>query len=251
MTQYGFYFDQSRCIGCSACEVACEQWHDIAPGYVKWMRIYQWEKGSFPNLALNILAISCYHCENPVCIKACPERALYKEEKYGAVLVNRDQCQGKRKCWMACPYGVPQYEGNAPGLKMSKCNMCIDRLEQGLAPICVLSCSMRALEFGTLDELKAKYGTLGALPEMPKASITRPAVVFKPVDPKRTVVPWDAARALELWQHRQPHNGEALPEIFASISDVTNPSEEIIGRNRLVLKAKSVEEMLHHTMDDE
>jgi anaerobic dimethyl sulfoxide reductase subunit B (iron-sulfur subunit) len=30
---------------------------------------------------------------------------------------------------------------------MSKCNMCFDRLEQGAKPMCVASCSMRALEF--------------------------------------------------------------------------------------------------------
>ena len=36
--------------------------------------------------------------------------------------------------------------------------MCVDRLEKGLSPICVLSCSMRALEFGPIEELKKKYG---------------------------------------------------------------------------------------------
>jgi len=43
---------------------------------------------------------------------------------------------------------------------MSKCTMCIDRLEQGLKPICVLSCSMRALEFGPLEEITSRYGNL-------------------------------------------------------------------------------------------
>jgi anaerobic dimethyl sulfoxide reductase subunit B (iron-sulfur subunit) len=193
----------------------------------------------------------CFHCENPVCTAACPNGAVYKEEKYGAVLVDLDKCTGERKCWMACPYGVPQFEGDGPGLKMSKCNMCIDRLEQGKKPICVLSCSLRALEFGPIDELREKYGNLRQLEEMPEDSITRPAVVFKPVEPKRQVVPWDSRRALELWQKRHPDTGEQLPDIFTDMADVVFVPEDIIGRNKLVLKPESTEELMFYTTDDE
>jgi anaerobic dimethyl sulfoxide reductase subunit B (iron-sulfur subunit) len=251
MTQHGFFFDQSRCIGCNACLIACEQWHDISPGSVKWMRVYQWERGTFPNVKIHILAIPCYHCENPVCVKVCPNRALYKEKKYGAVLVDKDQCQGTRKCWSVCPYGVPQYEGDELGLKMSKFTMCIDRLQQGLKPICVLSCSMRALEFGPLDELKEKYGNLGRIQGMPKDSITRPAVVFKPADPKKRIVYWDSERVLELWQKRESHKGEPLPDVFSKKSDVSEASQHIIGRNKLVLKAKKSAIQKYYTTDDE
>ena len=251
MVQYGFFIDQSRCIGCNACTIACMQWHDIPPGSVKWMRVFQWEKGVFPNVRLHMLPVMCYHCENPVCVKACPHTALYKEEKYGAVLVNSEKCQGTRKCWRVCPYGAPQFEGDEPGKKMSKCNMCIGRLEQGLKPICVLSCSMRALEFGPLEELVKKYGNLRRLEDMPKDTITRPAVVFKPSDPKNQVIPWDHERALELWSNRETSNGEPLPKVFRSISDVTEAPHEIVGRNKLVLKARNAEELKYYTMDDE
>ena len=251
MTQYGFFFDQSRCTGCNGCLIACKQWHDIPPGPVKWMRIYQWEKGNFPDTRLHILAIQCYHCENPLCVKACPHQALYKEEKYGAVLVDSDKCQGKRKCWQACPYGAPQYAGDEAGLKMSKCNMCLDRLQEGLKPICVLSCSMRALEFGPLEELTKKYGTLKTLKDMPRESITRPAVVFKPADAKKQIVPWDADRTLELWQKRQPHEGKPLPDVFADKAAISQAPENIIGRNKLVLKAKNCAELMYYTTDDE
>jgi DMSO reductase iron-sulfur subunit len=158
MTQHGFFIDISRCTGCNACVIACKQWHNIPPGPVKWMRVYQWEEGSFPNLDLNTLPIMCMHCSNPVCIEACQHGAIYKEDKYGAVLVDQSKCEGDRKCYDACPYGVPQFAGDEPGQKMSKCDMCIDRLEEGLKPICVLSCSMRALDFGPIEELRAKYG---------------------------------------------------------------------------------------------
>ncbi len=251
MTQHGFFIDQSRCIGCNACTIACMQWHDIPPGPVKWMRVYQWEKGGFPNVELHMLPVMCYHCENPVCVKACKDEALHKEGKYGAVLVNSDRCQGCRRCWRACPYGAPQYDGDELGTKMSKCTLCIDRLEQGLKPICVLSCSMRALEFGPFDELIGRYGRLRRLEGMPRDSATRPAVVFKPFDPPKTVVPWDSTRALELWQKRQPESGAPLPDVFERVPDVGEVPEGIVGRDRLVLKAGSSEALMYYTTDDE
>ena len=248
--QYGFFIDQSRCIGCNACTIACMQWHDVLPGSVRWMRVHQWEKGTFPNVKLHILPVMCYHCENPVCVKACPNNAMYKEEKYGAILVKPDQCRGARKCWQACPYGAPQFESDEPGATMSKCTMCIDRLEQGLKPICVLSCSMRALEFGPLEEITSRYGNLKRLEEMPRET-TRPAVVFKPSDPKGQVVSWDHSRALALWSKRESADGEPLPDIFASDSEVTGAQHGIVGRNRLVLKAKNADELRYYTTDDE
>ncbi|MHC4457358.1 MAG: 4Fe-4S dicluster domain-containing protein [Planctomycetota bacterium] len=252
MTQYGFFVDLSRCIGCNGCVIACKQWHDIPPGPVKWMRVYQWESGNLPYTRIHLLPIMCYHCENPICAKACPHGALFKEEKYGAVLVIADKCQGTRKCWLACPYGTPQFETDAvPSAKMSKCNMCIERLKDGLKPICVLSCSMRALEFGLLDEIIGKYGDQRKIEGMPKETITRPAVVFKPVDPKKQIVPWDHRRALELWQKRNSPSGDLLPGVFSDIADVTQAPAAIVGRNKLVLKAKSTEELMYYTMDDE
>jgi len=110
---------------------------------------------------------------------------------------------------------------------------------------------MRALEFGLLDELREKYGNLRRLEDMPKDSITNPAVVLKPVDPQKQVVPWDSRRALELWRKRQPHKGEPLPDIFAETSDVTQVPEDIVGRNRLVLKATTIKELMYYTTDDE
>ena len=44
----------------------------------------------------------------------------------------------------------------------------------------------------------------------------------------------------------------SLYPIFLAMShDVMQPPEDIIGRNRLVLKAKNTEELMLRTMDDE
>ena len=165
MPQYGFYIDIGRCTGCNGCVIACKQFHDIQPGPAKPRRVYQWEKGAFPDLDVRVLSVSCMHCENPLCLDACDHKAIRKEEKYGAVLVDSEKCKGDRKCYEACPYGAPQFLSDDPKEKMLKCDMCYDRLEAGESPLCVLSCSLRALDFGPLDDLKAKYGaTDGIIP---------------------------------------------------------------------------------------
>ena len=42
-------------------------------------------------------------------------------------------------------------------LSMRGCNLCAELREIGEGPACVSSCPMRALEFGDIDELRAKH----------------------------------------------------------------------------------------------
>ena len=245
MTQYAFFFDQNRCYNCHACVVACRDWNDIQPGPVKWLRLLQWEKGVWPTMRMNTCFATCYHCENPVCVDACPHHALFKEDKYGAVLLDEDLCEGDRNCWKACPYGAPQYEDDAAGTPMSKCDMCYDRLEQGELPTCVMSCPGRALAFGTLEEMEAKYGTLKALPDMPDGDFVKPAIVFRPLNERKNIVPYDVDRAMELMRDR----GEDLPPQF-EYADVES-AEERIGYGKLVMKAARVAEALALSKNEE
>jgi len=251
MVQYGFYFDQSRCIGCNACTVACKQWNQLPPGPIKWMRVYQWEKGFFPNIRLHFLAIPCYHCERPLCVKACPNNAIYKEDHYGAVLIDSSKCKGCKKCWAACPYGSIMFEKDKLGWKASKCNMCIDRLEEGKTPICVLSCSMRAIEFGPIHKLKFQFGELRSLKEMPPVNLTRPSVVFKSSNSKKQIIPWNAEKALNLWKKRGPYAPSDAPELIQEIEDLAHPPQNTIGRDHLVLKADNSIEFMYYTTDDD
>lgn len=257
MPQYGFYFDQSRCTGCHACSILCKSWNGVGPGPVKWMRVFQWEKGVFPDVQLHILAVPCYHCEMPVCMFACTHGALFKEEKYGAVLLDTEKCQAAhretdcRSCWEACPYGVPQFESDDPRATMSKCTMCIDRLEQGLKPICVLGCSLRALEFDTMENLERKYGHSRTLEGLPSPDIARPAGIFKPRQGKKGLIPYDPDKALDLWQRRGPYAPRDLPPVFRSKSDVKELIPGLVGRDRLVLMPRNNEELTYYTQDDE
>lgn len=257
MPQFGFFYDQSRCTGCYACSIVCKSWNDISPGPLKWMRVFKWEQGAFPDLRVHVLAIPCYHCGNPVCVRACPARAIHKEERFGAVLVDSASCaelhekEDCRRCWEACPYGAPQFESDDPRATMSKCTMCVDRLDDGKAPICVLSCSLRALDFGTVDNLRQWYGPGDVLEGLPKAAKLSPAAVFRKSSPKRQVVSWNGSDALELWRGRGPFALPSLPPLLESLSDVTEVPPGIIRRNRLVLKPHSVQELMYYTQDDE
>ena len=203
MTQYGFFFDESRCYDCRACSMACTSWNGREPGEPKLLRRFTWEEGTFPAVAMHSLFAPCYHCENPACVPACPNGAIVKEDKYGAVLVDEELCTGCGTCWNACPFGAPQYKEKEGHKVMSKCTMCVERLEAGKMPNCVTACQTRALDFGPIDELIAKYGELRALDAMPDDRGTKPSIVFKPVAPKVKVVPYDDDYARKLFSTSQ------------------------------------------------
>lgn len=246
MSQYGFFFDQSQCSGYKTCSVACKNWHGVAPGPLKYLRVYEYEKGSFPNIRIHFQWIPCYHCEEPACIGACPAEAIYKESKYGAVLIDNEKCVGCHACYDVCPYGAPVFESDEIGSITQKCTMCIDRLERGELPICVLSCPTRALDFGPLDSLVDKYGGKRDIEDMPNSQITKPSIIFKPHRPKRQLVSYDTDKALGLLMKRAP-----LPPLFTSPRDVTDIPERTIGRGQLVIKHSSVEELMECTRNDE
>ncbi len=246
MKPYGFFFDQSRCTGCHACTVACKNWNQLPPGPLKYLRIYQYEKGVFPDLRIHFQWIPCYHCEDPVCAHSCPTRAISKEEKYGAVLIDGEACDGCRICYEVCPYGAPVFESDEMGVKARKCDMCITRLEAGLQPVCVSSCPLRALDFGPLSELKESYGERRDLEDLPSSQTTRPAVIFRPHAPKKQIVPYNTEKALKVLMRRDP-----LPPVFHSAADVLEVPKGIVGREELVIKHESSDDLMRRTRNDD
>lgn len=182
--QYAFYIDSRHCSGCKTCQAACIDKNNLDRG-VLWRRIYEINDGDWiqqgnawiPKVFAYNISMSCNHCEDPACVKNCPTAAMHKT-KDGIVLVDEKKCVGCKYCEWSCPYGAPKYD-EKKGV-MSKCNLCIDYLEENKAPACVAACPMRVLEFGELKELQKKYGSQKDIYPMPKSSITTPSLVINP-----------------------------------------------------------------------
>ena len=183
--QLGFYFDASACSGCKACQVACQDKNDL-PHNVTWRRVFHYGGGSWipdgdvmaPNdVYAYSVSTACMHCEEPICVEVCPAAAVSKRVD-GVVLIDQSKCIGCRYCEWACPYGAMRFREDL-GV-MSKCTFCQDLLAQGQSPACVSACVMRALDFGELDDLRAKYGAVNGIEPLPEASFTKAAVVITP-----------------------------------------------------------------------
>jgi anaerobic dimethyl sulfoxide reductase subunit B len=179
--QLGFYFDQTRCVGCSTCVVACKDWHDIPAGPATWMEVQCIEEGAFPHVSVAYLIRPCYHCENPACLANCPVEAISKSADSGIVVVDRDICLGQEKCGIckeACPYGSPQF-GDDANATMEKCDFCQERWDGGEKPVCVGACPMRALDAGEMPELEQQYGQQREMRNFICHESVRPSLIMK------------------------------------------------------------------------
>lgn len=175
--QHGFYFNSDNCIGCHACESACSEKNDV-PIHLAYRSVGFVEGGTYPAYQRMNISMACNHCDDPVCLKGCPTRAYTKFAEYGAVLQDPDICFGCGYCTWVCPYNAPQLDPVAG--HVSKCNMCVDRLEVGLKPACSSACLAGALDFGVIESLPENREQLEAsIPGFPSPAITHPNIRFQ------------------------------------------------------------------------
>ena len=175
----GFYVDLQRCIGCRTCQVACKDRRDLQSAGPRPRRVDSFECGTYPDVSLFHLALSCNHCDEPACVAGCPTAALHKAGD-GTVQYDADRCVVCRNCMTVCPYGAPQHDEDAN--LIAKCDACKALRDAGRNPVCVDACPMRALEFGELDELRAVHGgdLTSELPVLPSADVTHPNLLLRP-----------------------------------------------------------------------
>jgi len=175
--QHGFYFNADNCIGCHACEAACAEKNET-PAHLAFRSVGYVEGGAYPSYTRMNISMACNHCDDPVCLKGCPTRAYTKFAEYGAVLQDPDICFGCGYCTWVCPYNAPQLDTQAG--YVSKCNMCVDRLEVGLKPACVAACLGNALDFGVIETTPAnRIQAQIAIPGFPDPNITHPNIRFQ------------------------------------------------------------------------
>ena len=172
--QVAFYMNMERCTGCRTCEVACKTERQLPAG-VRWRRVRDFQSESPPSVSH--LSIACNHCEDPVCIKVCPVKA-YSKRADGIVVQNHAACIGCKACIGACPYAAPVFDAREN--KVSKCDYCVERVDQGGVPRCAEACPNDALIAGPLDELQRKFGRVRTVKGFPSADATKPAIVIRP-----------------------------------------------------------------------
>lgn len=120
------------CTGCTLCELVCSFVHKQECS-LAMSRIRITKDREFGNHK----ALLCMQCIETHCVKSCPSEALHKDKETGAILVNRELCNGCEACVVACPMG---------GIHLDKeenivflCDLC------GGDPECVKWCSREAL----------------------------------------------------------------------------------------------------------
>jgi DMSO reductase iron-sulfur subunit len=165
--QYRFHFDMTKCIGCKCCIVACNE-QNGNPAELNWRRVGEVEGGHYPNTQRHYLSMGCNHCLEPSCLIGCPVEAYAKSPLTGVVVHSADTCIGCQYCTWNCSYGVPQY--NPERGVVGKCDMCHNRLADGMAPACVNACPEGAIEIEIVNiaEWRRDYALANA-PGLPSA----------------------------------------------------------------------------------
>lgn len=160
-------YDSSKCTACRGCLVACKNWNqlpavmepftgnyatheDLNADTFTLIRFNEFEDDPASDVQWNFLKYQCMHCLDPNCMKVCP-RGAYSKTEWGATVHDPDKCIGCQYCTTACPFSIPKYRKRED--KITKCTLCIDRVEEGLKPACVSTCPTGALQFGERNEL--------------------------------------------------------------------------------------------------
>lgn len=191
--KWAMIVDARKCIGCHACSIACIAENNLPPG-VTYRKVLDVEDGEFPNVQRYLKPTNCMQCENAPCIKAANAVIPGSMDRRpdGIVTINYSKMKGKKvfeSAKKACPYEYALYydEGknytdNTPALQKyemrkvkeygkevtrketkdttRKCHFCIHRIDDGVLPACVTTCTGRAMYFGDLnnaDALAIKY----------------------------------------------------------------------------------------------
>ena len=166
MTEVAKLIDVTKCIGCKACQSACQEWndlreevginegsyqnpHDLTENSWTLMRFAEHEQNG--TLEWLIRKDGCMHCADPGCLKACPSPGAIIQYSNGIVDFQEEHCIGCGYCVAGCPFDVPRI--SKKDSKAYKCTLCSDRVAVGLEPACIKACPTQALVFGSKEDM--------------------------------------------------------------------------------------------------
>jgi formate dehydrogenase iron-sulfur subunit len=186
-----FLIDTTLCTGCRGCQVACKQWHNLPAEKTRNVGSYQNPQDlSFDTYKLVrmkeeviddklrwlFFPEQCRHCIDAPCEAAADDpKAIFTDSATGAVIytANTRDLYDAQEVIDACPYNVPRKGAN--GL-LAKCDMCLDRVENGQLPACVKTCPTGAMNFGDREEILtlARQRLQAVRSRFPKAMLIDP-----------------------------------------------------------------------------
>lgn len=169
-----FLIDTTRCTACRGCQLACKEWHDLPANETKQRGTHQNPPDLNPNnlkivrfrermkpdgtVVWNFFPDQCRHCLTPICKDVADMAvpgAIIKDEITGMVIFTEKSAQlspqDAQAVIDACPYNIPRLDPKTK--RLTKCDMCIDRVNAGMLPICVKTCPTGTMAFGEREEI--------------------------------------------------------------------------------------------------
>ncbi len=160
--------DLARCNNARKCVTACQKMHHL-PEEKEWLQVKLMKDS--PEAAPYWFPKTCFHCDNPPCVKVCPVDATFKRQD-GLVLIDNERCIGCKFCMAACPYSTRVFNWAEPDLPeeiscmefspetsvpskvgtVEKCDFCPDMARIGQLPDCVTACPNGVFYFGDQNE---------------------------------------------------------------------------------------------------
>ena len=164
-----FFIDTTLCTACRGCQVACKQWHDLPAEETKNRGTYEnpadlsfdtyklvrmREEVIGGKLQWLFFPEQCRHCAEAPCLDTAGDAsAVYKDAATGAIIFTANtKGLNVDEIIESCPYNIPR---KGPDGTLAKCDMCLDRVHNGLLPACVKTCPTGAMNFGERSEMVA------------------------------------------------------------------------------------------------
>lgn len=148
--------------------MACNKHYDLRGVHRREVVSY----GDYSSTQNIYMSMSCNHCRNPVCVYICPENNFQKRHD-GIVVHNAVNCRACKRCIKACPFHAPKI--NPKTNRADKCNFCVERIDQGLQPICIENCSTGALKMLRVQKDSTKFNQANYT-DVPLSNYTKPSL---------------------------------------------------------------------------